>query len=516
MSAEEYGINRLAGFMSKIFRVKTPEELVEASEKNGLKRTLNAFDLIVLGVAAVVGTGIFTLSGVAIAGDAQAGPSFMVSLLIAGTASVLAALSYAEFASMIPVSGSAYTYVYSTLGEICAWLMGWILMLEYAIGNITVAVGWTDYWFKLLEGLTVSEQMIEKAPLLRYLQLPEWMVTKSYWIFKIELFDTIPLLINIPAIIILTIVTSLLYKGVQESTKSAALMVVVKLSVIAAFILVGAFYVRPENWTPFMPGGFDGIFQGAFLIFFAYIGFDAVATVSEETKDPQKNVPIGIIGSLGICTLIYMAIAAVLTGMLPLGAIDTAAPLAVAMKSVDQNMVAGLISLGAVAGLASVLLVLQLGTTRILFAMSRDKFLPSVFSRVHKKFNTPYVLTIAAGVFVAAGTFVLDLESAAHLCNIGTFTAFMIVSLGVLILRKTDPDRERPFKVPFCPYVPITAIAVCLCIIWMGIPRQTFLYFGIWIILGLIIYFAYGYKNTDPVKPNKGLAIPEDPQVENI
>jgi APA family basic amino acid/polyamine antiporter len=475
-------------FLARILRKKNLDEIILATKTSSLKRSLTLFDLIILGIGAVIGSGIFTLSGVAIAGQASAGPSFIISLMIAGFACILAAFSYAEFAAMIPVAGSAYTYTFSAFGELAAWVIGWVLMLEYAIGNITVAVGWSGYWFQLLQGFQGT--------------LPDWMINKAYWIYSFKLFGTIPFYFNIPALLMICIVTALLYKGTQESTKSAAVMVLIKLVILAVFVFTGAHYVRPEHWVPFMPGGFSGIAQGAFLIFFAYIGFDAVSTAAEETKNPQRDVPLGIICSLVICTIIYIAVAAVLTGMLPGSQIIgnqefISAPIAYVMRAVNQGWIAGLISMGAVAGLFSVLIVLQLGTTRILFAMSRDKLLPSVFAKVHSKFQTPHVVTLTAGLFILLGTLFLNLEEAAHLCNIGTFTAFIIVSLGVIVLRYTDPGRERPFRIPFMPVIPVLGIIVCLLIIALAIPLKTFVAFSIWIALGLVIYFNYGYKRTE-------------------
>ncbi|MFA6988836.1 MAG: amino acid permease [Candidatus Gastranaerophilaceae bacterium] len=475
-------------FLSRILRKKNLDEIIETSKKSSLKKTLNAFDLTVLGIGAIIGAGIFTLSGTAAAGSAHhvgAGPGLMLSFIFAGFACALAALCYAEFAAMIPVAGSAYTYTFATLGELAAWLIGWILMLEYAIGNITVACGWSGYLFKLLEGFKG--------------QLPDFITNQAYWIHHYRMFGHIPLDLNIPALFIIAAVTALLYKGVQESTRMAAIMVIIKLAVILLFIFVGAHYVQPSNWTPFLPNGFKGVFVGAFLVFFAYIGFDAVSTAAEETKNPQKDLPIGIIASLIICTIIYIIVAGILTGIVPWNQIDTAAPVAAAMRSIHQNWTAGLIAVGAVAGLSSVLLVLQLGTTRILFAMSRDKLLPSVFSKIHPKFRTPHVITLISGIFVAIGTVFLDLNAAAELCNIGTLSAFLIVCLGVLILRKTDPTRERPFKVPFSPYLPVLGIIVCLALIVLGVPQRTLILFSIWLIAGLVIYFSYGFKRTSEV-----------------
>ncbi len=475
-------------FLKKVFRVKSPEELLDNAGKNGLKKTLGPMDLIILGVGAVIGTGIFTLSGVAIAGDAAAGPSFMLSLVLAGLACIFSAFCYAEFASMIPVAGSAYTYTFAIFGQCAAWLIGWILMLEYAIGNIAVAIALSGYWFEFLKGF---EQ-----------HLPNWIVNKDLWVYNITLFDSLPVLLNIPSILIIAFITALLYKGISESTKSAAVMVIIKLAVIAIFLIGGIFYVKPENWTPFMANGWNGVFQGAFLIFFAYIGFDAVSTAAEETKNPQRDMPIGILGTLLICIMVYVAVAAVLTGMFPFEALvgNTAfidAPIAYALRATGKDFFAMLVSLGAMAGLFSVLLVLQLGTTRVLFAMARDNLLPKVFAKVHPKFATPHIITVFVGIFTILGTFFLDLEASANLCNIGTFTAFIVVSVGVMVLRYTDPNRKRSFKIPLMPLIPLLGIASCLFIIYKGIPFDTFIAFSIWIALGLAFYFAYSYKNAN-------------------
>ncbi len=481
------------GFLAKVFRMKSPDELVASANKNGLKKTLGAFDLIILGVGAVIGTGIFTISGVAIAGGADAGPSFMLALIIAGLACIFSAFCYAEFASMIPVAGSAYTYTFATFGQCAAWLMGWILMLEYAIGNIAVAIALSGYWFEFLRWFD------------KY--LPNWLVNKDIWIYNFTLFGDVPFLLNIPSILIIAFITALLYKGISESTKASAIMVVIKLAVIAIFLFAGFFHVNPANWHPFMPNGlgFEGwnsVFQAAFLIFFAYIGFDAVSTAAEETKNPQKDMPIGIIGTLLICIFVYVLVGAVLTGVLPFDVLNNNqafidAPIAYILRTIGKGFCAMLVSVGAIAGLFSVLLVLQLGTTRVLFAMARDNLLPSVFAKVHPKFQTPHIITVFVGIFTILGTFFLDLEASANLCNIGTFFAFIVVSIGVIILRYTDPNRKRSFKIPLMPVIPLLGIAACIFIIYKGIPLSTFVAFSVWIVLGLVFYFAYSYKNAN-------------------
>ncbi|MDD3594266.1 MAG: amino acid permease [Candidatus Gastranaerophilales bacterium] len=471
-------------FLSKILKRKNPEEFLQTAKKSNLKKTLGATDLIILGIGAVVGTGVFTLSGLAIAGEAAAGPSFIISLIIAAIACIFSAFCYAEFASLIPVAGSAYTYTFAVFGQFSAWIMGWVLMLEYAIGNIAVALALSSYWFEFMKGF----QGI----------LPDIITNKAYWVHHLSIFGY-SLEVNILSMIFIAFISFLLYKGMEESKRMAEIMVIIKVGVILLFVIAGAFYVKPENWTPFMPSGMSGIFKGAFLIFFAYIGFDAVSTAAEETKNPQKNMPIAIIGTLLICSLIYIAVAAVLTGLFPFSAIVgnqdfIHAPIAYALNAINQNFLAMLVSMGAIAGLFSVLLVLQLAATRVLFAMSRDNLLPKVFSKIHPKFSTPYVITIATGIFTMIGTLVLDLKGSADLCNIGTFTAFIIVSIGVIILRYTNPNAERAFKIPLMPWIPLAGIACCLFIIYKGIPMDAFIAFAVWIACGVAIYFMYGYK----------------------
>lgn len=474
------------GFIKRIFRKKNPDEIIGNSQKNGLAKTLGAFDLTILGIGAIIGSGIFTLAGTAAVGTAVspgAGPGLMLSFIIAAIACGFAAVCYAEFATMIPVAGSTYTYTFATLGEIAAWLIGWILMLEYAIGNITVACGWTGYVFQFLKGFSHV--------------LPSWLTNEKYWVLQSKLpFIDHTLFLNIPAILIVAAITAILYKGVQESTKMAGIMVALKLAVILLFIGVGSFYIKPDNWVPFVPNGFPSLISGAAVIFFAYIGFDAVSTAAEETKNPQKNIPIGIIASLAICTLLYIIVAGVLTGIIPYQQIDTHAPVAAAMRLIHLDWAAGLISLGAVAGLTSVLLVLQYGAIRILFAMARDGLLPRAFAKIHEKFKSPHVITVFSGLFVAVGTIILDLDEAARLCNIGTLTAFMVVCASVIILRVKDPNRERPFKVPFYPFTPIAGILFCFILI-CGLPLKTLLLFGGWVVIGIALYFAYAYKNAD-------------------
>lgn len=488
-----------------LLKKKNVDELINTSEKSELKKTLNAFDLIVLGIGAVVGTGIFTIVGIAAQGGPEgvgAGPALVVSMIIAAFACIFSALCYSEFASMIPVAGSAYTYTYATMGEFAAWMVGWILMLEYAIGNITVACAWTGYFFQLLKGF---EHI-----------LPAWLVNPPIWIINDyrtatiicskqglnpeevipHIFGVIPFSINLPAILIVALLTLLLVKGVKESTKFATVMVFLNIFIITLFVVVGIFFVKPENWTPFAPNGFEGIFMGAFLIFFAYIGFDAISTTAEETQNPQRDLPIGIMGTLIICTILYVCVALVLTGMLHYTEIDFQAPIAHAMRFVGRNDLAGFISVGALAGLTSVLLIYQLGTTRILYAMSRDRFLPKSLRAIHKKHRTPHILTWVTGIVVIFFSLFMDLNISAELCNFGTFTSFIIVCVAVLILRKTDPNRHRPFKVPCVPLFPILGILTCggLMIYSMKSLKTSATWFPVWLLIGVLIYAFYGYE----------------------
>ncbi len=493
-------------FLKTVTRIKNPDEMLAEAKAEGLEKTLGVWDLIILGVGAIIGSGIFAVVGIAAAGSADgsslgAGPGLMISMVVAAIACIFSALCYSEFATMIPVAGGAYTYTFATLGEFAAWMVGWVLMLEYAIGFIAVACAWSNHFVQFMAGF-------EKVLPAWLAHPPAWLVNDVFSAGKIvaENPDTfvptlfgIPICINLPAILIVLLITAILVKGTKDSTKMAGIMVFVKLAVIALFVLAGAFFVKPENWTPFAPNGVEGIFAGAFLIFFAYIGFDALATAAEECKNPQKDLPIGIIGSLLITTVVYVLVALVLTGMqdtstaVPLGFLK--APMAYCMSAHNMNWAAGLISVGSLAGLTSVLLVLEMAATRILYAMSRDHFISQRFQKLHPKFKTPALLTWTVGLLAVLGILTLNLDVAAELCNYGTFTSFIIVCVAVLILRKTDPDRPRPFKVPFSPVTPALGIICCggLMIYKSMQPSGSALLFPVWLGFGALIYLLYGF-----------------------
>lgn len=493
-------------FLKTITRIKNPDEMLADAKAEGLEKTLGVWDLIILGVGAIIGSGIFAVVGIAAAGNVDgtalgAGPALMVSMVIAAIACIFSALCYSEFATMIPVAGGAYTYTFATLGEFAAWMVGWVLMLEYAIGFIAVACAWSNHFVQFMSGFSnVLPAWLANPPI--------WLVNDPFTASKIAAANPeitiptlcgVPICINLPAILIVLLITAILVKGTKDSTKMAGIMVFVKLAVIALFVLVGAFYVRPENWTPFAPNGVEGIFAGAFLIFFAYIGFDALATAAEECKNPQKDLPVGIIGSLLITTVVYVLVALVLTGMQntagPVSAEFLKAPMAYCMVVAKQNWAAGLISIGSLAGLTSVLLVLEMAATRILYAMSRDNFISKRFQKLHPTFHTPALLTWTVGILAVVGILTLNLDVAAELCNYGTFTSFIIVCVAVLILRKTDPDRPRPFKVPFSPVTPALGIICCggLMIYKSMQPSGSALLFPVWLGVGAIFYLLYGY-----------------------
>ena len=433
---------------------------------HGLKRALGALDLTALGIGAIIGAGIFVLTGVAAA--KYAGPAIVLSFVVSGFACAMAALCYAEFAAMIPVAGSAYSYSYATMGELVGWIIGWDLVLEYAVGAAAVAVGWSGDLRVILDGLGVHLPFaLTHAP------------------------GASGGVIDLPAFLIVMVITAILYVGISESARFNSIIVGIKLSVIALIIVIGVFYVRPANWSPFAPMGWHGVMKGAAVIFFAYIGFDAVSTAAEEVVNPQRDLPLGIMGSLFVCTLLYILVAGILTGMVPAARIDLNAPLASAFVIRGLNAISGIISLGAVAGLTSVLLVLLLGQSRVFFAVSRDGLLPPAFSRVHPRFRTPYIPTTLTGLAVGLAAALLPIEDIAELTNIGTLFAFVLVCSGVWILRRLEPGLHRPFRTPLVPLVPILGVIFCLYLM-LSLPLVTWIRFFVWMALGFVIYFTYG------------------------
>jgi APA family basic amino acid/polyamine antiporter len=498
-----------------------------AAPERQLKRSLTAFDLTCLGIGAIIGSGIFALTGTAAAGERVttaasqmttpvlnfiqswithapivlgrpgAGPAVVFSFVVAAIACGFAALCYAELASMIPVSGSAYTYSYATLGEIIAWIIGWDLILEYAVGNMAVAVGWSGYFIKLCGSLFG-------------LKFPLWAVTdhrtaadvvakggealQDFSSTTLPVIAGHPIAINLPAFLIVAAVTTLLIYGIRESAKTNTWIVVTKVAVVIFVISFGAFLVNPTNWHPFMPSGFGGVMSGAAIVFFAFIGFDAVSTTAEETKNPQRDLPIGMIASLIICTLLYVLMSGVLTGMkkytIYLG--DSAA---VATAFGGKPWAQALVSAGALAGMTSVLLVFQLGQPRIFMAMARDGLLPPYFARIHSHFRTPYITTIWTGIAVGGVAMLTDIGSLADLTNIGTLFAFILVCIGVVILRRTEATRTRPFRVPFVPVFPILGVILCFALM-LSLPILTWIRFIVWLAIGMLIYFGYSVRHS--------------------
>ncbi len=515
-----------------LFRTKSPDLLISESEEpqRQMKRTLSALDLTALGIGAIIGAGIFALTGTAAAGQPAAegplnisdtpvinfimawitgaavqggrpgaGPAIMISFAVAALACAFAALCYAELASMIPVSGSAYTYSYATLGEFIAWIIGWDLILEYAVGNMGVAASWSGYFVKLLYSLFG-------------LKLPLWLVTdhktassiiaqgpealQYYSSTSLPVVAGQEIALNLPAFLIVMLLTALLVYGIKESARANAAAVIVKTAIIVFFIALGAFYVNPTNWQPFIPNGFTGVMGGAAIVFFAFIGFDAVSTTAEEARHPQRDLPIGMIGSLTICTILYILVSGVLTGMKKYTAfVSDAAAVATAVEVTGQPWIQAVISAGALAGMTSVLLVFQLGQPRIFMAMARDGLLPDYFARIHPRFRTPHITTIWTGVIVAVVAMVTDIGTLAELTNIGTLFAFILVCLGVIVLRRRAPERHRPFRVPFVPLVPIIGALLCLALM-LSLPVLTWERFLIWMAIGMVIYFLYGLRHS--------------------
>jgi len=486
----------------QLFARKPIADLQPVEGPHALKRVLGAGDLVMLAIGAVIGAGIFSSIGTAAAGEirpdgtivrAAAGPALILSFMLLGVVCGLAALCYAELASMIPQAGSAYAYSYATLGELVAWIIGWDLILEYAVGNIAVAVAWGGYFTSFMSGFGVH--------------FPDWL-THGYRAVTLSsdpavqaLLETaprlagIPVLLNIPAFAIVMLVTWVLLLGVKESARANNMMVVVKLLVLGLFVVVGAIHIDPTNYVPFAPNGWTGIHQGAAIVFFAYIGFDAISTAAEETRNPQRNLPIGILGGLAVCTAIYVIVGIVATGLVPYTELRAADPLTRALNVAGLETAGWIVSFGAVISLTAVLLVFQYGQPRIFFSMARDGLLPAWAAKVSEKRHVPHITTWVTGIVVALGALVADENEIYDLTNIGTLSAFAIVCVGVLVLRYTQPDRPRPFRVPYVWAVTLLGAAACLYTM-SGLPRTAWERFGIWLIIGALIYFLYGYRHS--------------------
>ncbi|SAL15880.1 amino acid permease [Caballeronia udeis] len=451
-----------------LFRKKSIEHMLAGAQRAGLKKTLGALDLTFLGVGAIIGTGIFVLTGT---GAVQAGPALMVSFILAAIACGLAALAYAEFASTIPVAGSIYTYSYATLGELAAWVIGWDLMLEYGLATSAVSVGWSGYLQSLLSGFGIGlPTILTAAP---------GAVPGHFTLF------------NLPAFLVMMVITSLLSIGIKESARVNNVMVAIKVAVVLMVIGVGVFHVTPANWHPFMPNGWNGVFGAAAVMFFAFIGFDSVSSAAEEVKNPKRDLPIGIISSLAVCAVLYVAVAAVVTGIVPAAQFaNISHPVSYALQVVGQNWVAGFIDLGAVLGMLTVILVMSYGQTRIIYAMSRDGLLPARLSKVHPKYGTPFFTTWLVGLFFGLIGALVPLNVLAELINIGTLAAFSMVSIAVLILRRTHPDMPRAFRCPGVPVVPVLAVLACLFLM-LNLQAVTWIAFVVWLAIGLAIYFGY-------------------------
>ncbi|MES1165562.1 MAG: amino acid permease [Verrucomicrobiota bacterium] len=473
-----------------LFATKSVDQLRADSEHtHGLKRTLTATDLVMLGIGAIIGTGIFVLTGHAAA--ANAGPAVVLSFVVAGVASGFAGLCYAEMASMIPVAGSAYTYSYATMGELVAWIIGWDLILEYMVGAATVSVGWSGYVVSFLHnvvGISLPSQWTN--PPFRYDDvLGHFVMTGA--------------VINVPAIFITLLATLILIVGIKESARFNSAIVAIKVTVVLLFLVFAVRFIKPENWQPFIPAnegpgkyGFSGIMRGASVVFFAYIGFDAVSTTAQEAKNPRRDLPIGILGSLAICTVLYIAVSLVLTGVVPFKQLSVPHPMGLGAAATGMTWLEAAVELGAIAGLSSVMVVMLMGQPRVFFSMALDGLFPPFATKIHPRFGTPYVTTIIAGSFCALCGALFDIGVLGHLVSIGTLFAFALVSLGVLILRRTRPDLPRTFRVPGGAYlVPLGGVATSLYIIYEA-GWQTQLRLIAWMAIGLIIYAAYGRRHS--------------------
>jgi basic amino acid/polyamine antiporter, APA family len=504
---------------NRLFTTKPIHDILQESEqKGGLKRTLTATNLTTLGIGAVIGAGIFVITGQAAA--QYAGPAILISFIISGVACAFAGLCYAEFASMIPIAGSAYTYAYATMGEFFAWLIGWDLILEYLFAASTVSVGWSGYVVSFLKDFGIYiPAYLTAATGSTLIDMPGlgWVLETTNILNELagKGIDaaSLPHVVawgNLPAMFIIAVLTTLLVIGIKESANFNNIMVIVKVSVIILFIVIGFFFVKSANWKPFIPPntgtfghfGWSGIFRAAGVIFFAYIGFDAVSTAAQESRNPRRDMPIGILGSLGISTILYILVAIVLTGIVSYTYLNVADPMAVGVNALGGSMfwLRPIIKVAAIAGLSSVILVLLLGQPRIFYSMSNDGLLPPVFSKVHPKFKTPYISTILTGcvAFILAG--ILPISVLSELVSIGTLLAFVIVCIGIIILRKTKPQLQRPFRTPWVPLVPILGAGVCLAQM-LSLPFATWLRLLVWMGIGFLIYFTYSIRHSKFHKP---------------
>ncbi|HEV7587974.1 MAG TPA: amino acid permease [Longimicrobium sp.] len=511
--------------MHALFRRKPITELrndladPQTGEEHGLRRSLGVWQLTALGIGAIIGAGIFSGAGTAVSGGPNhlgAGPGLVVSYVLVAIACGFAALCYAEFASLIPQAGSAYTYAYATLGELVAWIIGWDLIIEYAVGNIAVAVSWSAYFVTLIEGFGIH--------------MPAWLSTDprtafqgfqalqaapgtadttvigaaQAWQTAPHLFG-FPVIINLPAVLIVALITWILVIGIRESAWANTVMVILKLGILFFFIVIGSFWVKPANWHPFMPNGWQGVFSGAALIFFAYIGFDAVSTAAEEARDPQRDMPRAMIISLAVTSVIYIVVTLVMTGLVPWNSHGSADPLAAAFTERGYDWAAGIISFGAIIAMASVLLVFQMGQPRIFYSMARDGLLPPFAAKLHPKYRTPHVTTLLTGGFVAFFAAFANINEVIELTNIGTLFAFVLVAIGVLVLRLRDPGRHRPFRTPLVWVVAPAAVLSCGFLMYQ-LPKITWIRFGIWLAVGLVFYFLYGYHKS--ILGRAGPAVP--------
>ncbi|MDR3589410.1 MAG: amino acid permease [Negativicutes bacterium] len=466
-----------------LFRTKNIAELIRGTEKHALKKTLGSLDLVLLGIGCIIGTGIFVLTGVAAA--KFAGPGIMLSFVLSGLACAFAALAYAELAAMVPVAGSAYTFAYASLGEIVAFVVGWALVCEYTVGASAVAAGWSGYMVGLLKSAGI--------------------ILPSAW-------TAVPAdggILNVPAVLIVSFLTFLLTLGTKESANLNKILVLIKLGCVALFLFLATPHVNPLNWQPFLPYGLSGVATGAAIVFFAYIGFDAVSTAAEECKNPNRDIPIGIIGSLVVCTVLYIAVAAVLTGVVPYSSLNNSEPVAYALRAVGLNFGSAVVALGAICGITTVLLVMIYGQTRVFLAMARDGMIPQSLVKIHPKYGTPHTITIITGIVVSVLSGLLPINIIAELCNMGTLFAFCVVSIGVWVLRRTQPDVHRPFRCPAIGVVVPLAVLFCGYLI-ANLPVETFIFFGSWYVVGMMVYFSYSRYHSTLAKNQDGVSLQQE------